>query len=91
MPLLLYAVLRGKAQHSDSCTAARSARKLHSMCAWQVCVQGWTLSLLDTLPPGLALPLLEGLQRCRSSPPQGAHSRTDVTDTLHLVVVAPLV
>lgn len=32
-------------------------------------MQGWTLPDLDTLPTGMALPLLEAFQRCRSQPP----------------------
>jgi hypothetical protein len=33
--------------------------------------QGWTLPDVDTLPTGMALPLLETFQRCRSQPPSG--------------------
>ena len=35
-------------------------------------IQGWTLSELDSLPVGIALPLREVFQRCRQSPPSGA-------------------
>lgn len=36
--------------------------------------QGWTLPDIDALPPGLALPLREAMQRCRSALPAGENS-----------------
>ena len=41
-------------------------RKLHAAVS-----QGMTTSSMDMLPPGLALPLLDSLHRCRHSPPAG--------------------
>ena len=36
--------------------------------------QGWTVVELETLPPGVALPLREALQKCRHHPPSGESS-----------------
>lgn len=55
-------------EHADCDANVGDARFLR--CA----IQGWTLSELDTLPVGIALPLREVFQRSRQSPPSGAHA-----------------